>query len=407
MSEAVLARPLWRLHDVRIAIPARAVSQLGDSVLAIVLLLYIQHAAVGVWPVALVLAVESVPLVLLMGIAGQVADRYDSRAILVTATAGQVFACTVLAFTHVLTVMFLLLLVIQTGQAFAAPTWTALMPRVVGEEGIGRLVALQSGIAAFAGPLGAGAGGLLYGTAGARAAILADAGTFALLLCAAMLVRTRRAAGGPGDDRAPVGFLSLTALFAGFSVIRRDAVVWPMMWALAASIVVVGGVNVVDVFFVRVTLHTSATLYGLSEIVAAIGAVAGSVIAARSGSVGVQVKVAFAGFAAVGLGCLGIGLSPDFAVYLCFALLVGLANTAVNATFAAVLIQRTPEADRGKAAASLNGVAQVGMVAALVLGGTAGQAFGPRTTFVIAGIGAVAVAIGAAALAAAREAGSR
>ncbi|MDQ2873508.1 MAG: MFS transporter [Actinomycetota bacterium] len=401
-----MTEPLWRLHDLRVVVPARAVSMLGDSVLSIVLLLYLQHAGIGVWPVAAILAVESLPLVVLVGIAGHVADTYDSKSILGLATAMQALACVALAFTHALVGVFLLFLVIQAGQAFAGPTWTALMPRVVGEDRIGHFAALQSGLAAVAVPVGAGLGGLLFGLTGPRTAILADAGTFALLLGAALLVQTRRRGAKTQGHGTPTASSSWTRLFAGFAVIRRDAIVWPMMWALAATIVVVGGVNVADVFLVRVSLHTSSTLYGLSEIVAAVGGAAGSVIAARFTAVASQVKVTFAGFAVVGLGCLGAGLSPDFAVYLCFACIVGLANTAVNATFAAVLIRRTPEADRGKAAASLNGLAQAGMVAALVLGGTAGQAFGPRATFVIAGLAGVAVAIGSAVLAS-RRAGAR
>ncbi|MBO3745252.1 MFS transporter [Streptosporangiaceae bacterium NEAU-GS5] len=389
------AAPLWRLHDVRIVVPARAVSMLGDAVLAIVLLLHVQAAGLGVWPVVMLLAVEVVPPVLLIGVAGHVADTYDSKLILMAATGAQTAACVALAFAPNLSLVFALFLVIQVGQAFTGPTWTALMPRVVGEDRIGRYVAFQSGLAAFAGPLGAGLGGALFGLAGMRTAVLIDAVTFALLLVAATLVRTRR--GGSEGERSAAPARIRT--FAGFSVIRRDPIVWPMMWALVATIVTIGGVNVVDVFLVRDSLHTSAALYGLSEVVAAIGGAVGSVIAARSAVITTQVRVAFAGFAVIGLGCVGAGLAPNFVVYLVFATMIGLANTAVNATFGAVLIRRTAEADRGKAAASLNGLAQVGMLSALLLGGTAGQVFGPRGTFVAAGIAAIAVALGAIAVA--------
>ncbi len=398
MTEPAPPRQLWRIRDVRIVVPARAVSLLGDSVLAIVLLLYLERAHIGIWPVAVMLGVESLPLVLLIGIAGHVADTYDSRTVLAIATAAQTLACCALAFTSDLVAVFLLVFAIQVGQAFTVPTWTALMPRVVGEDKIGSFVALQSGLAAVGAPAGAGLGGLLFGLTGMRTAVLVDTATFALLTCAAMLVQTRRSGHREGITR-PSAARAFTRVFAGFSAIRQDAIVWPMMWALTATIVVIGGVNVVDVFLVRVSLHTSASLYGLSEIAAAVGGVAGSVVAARAKAVTWQVTITFAGFALVGLGCIGAGLSPDFAVYLCFGLLIGLANTALNATFGAVLIGRTPEADRGKAIASLNGLVQVGMVVALVLGGTIGQAFGPRPTFVIAGVAAVAVAMASAVLA--------
>lgn len=403
---------LWQLRDVRILVPARAISMLGDSVLAIVLLLYLQQARIGVWPVAIMLSVESLPIVALAGLAGHVADTRDSRAVLVAATAAQVLACTALAFTHALGGVFALALVVQTGQAFTGPTWTALMPRVVGDDRIGRFASLQSGIAAVAVPAGAGLGGLLYGLAGERAAVLADAGTFAVLLCAAALVQTRRAAAEPAPAQAsgaapgPRGRRRIRML-AGYAVLRRDGVLWPMTWALVATIIVIGGINVVDVFLVRSVLHVSASLFGLSEIAGAVGGIVGSVLAARPAAVTGQVRVTFAGFVVVGLGCLGAGLSPDFPVYLCFAAVIGLANAALNATFAAVMIRRTPDQDRGKAAAAVNGLAQLGMILALVLGGSAGQVLGPRTTFVTCGAAAAAVAVCAAALVLPRIGASR
>ncbi len=106
--------------------------------------------------------------------------------------------------------------------------------------------------------------------------------------------------------------------------------------------------------------------------------------------------VAVFGFAVVGAAVAGEGAAPDFAVYLCLAVVVGVANAARNAAFAALVIRRTADQDRGKVSAFLNGTAQVAMMAALGLGGAFGTAFGPRLTFVIAGFAGVAVALIAA-----------
>lgn len=127
MTETTENRPLWSRRDVRIAVPARALSTLGDSVLTIVLLLYVQHTGAGAWALAAVLAVESLPIVLLARWAGTVADTYDSRMVLVATAAAQFAVCAALAFTAPLAGVLALALVVQTGQAIAGPT---LRPRV-------------------------------------------------------------------------------------------------------------------------------------------------------------------------------------------------------------------------------------------------------------------------------------
>jgi MFS family permease len=389
---------LWKLRDVQLTVPARGVSLTGDSVLAIVLLLYLEQKGSGVWPVALVLAAQALPLVLLMGVAGYITDTCDSRKILVTATTAQLLGCVALAYTSSLAAIMALVLVIQVGQAFTGPTWAALVPRIVGEQAVGRMIALQSGLASLAAPAGAGLGGLLFGLAGARTAILADAGSFALLALAAASVKTRRNA--PADEEAPQRPTAKDLLAAfrttGFSALHADEIVWPLVWALVVTIVVVGGVNVVDVFLVRQSLHTPAAWYGVSEIVAAAGGVAGATIAAKITSDRARVTVTLTGYIAVGLACIGAGLSPDFPVYLIFAAAIGLANTALNATFGAVLIGRTPENLRGRAVAALNGLVQTGLLISLLFGGIAGSLAGPRATFITAGAFSAAVTLIAA-----------
>ena len=383
---------LWRLREIRIVVPARAISVLGDGMLAIVLLLYLQGSGAGVWSITALLAAEALPIALMMGVAGRIADTYDSRTILVAATTTQALACVVLAFVSSLPAILFLVAMIQVGAALTSPTWAALVPRIVGEDGIGRAVALQSGLTAVAAPAGAALGGILFSLADARSAILVDAVTFAALAGAAMLVRTRR--GAPVERVAqPDGTAPRRSLLAGLAIIRRDAIIAPMTWTLVAVIVVIGGVNVVDVFLVREALHAPAVLYGLAEVAFAAGSVGGSIVAAQIETDRRRLYVALIGFVVVGAAVAGEGVAPNFAVYLCIAVVVGVANAASNAAYGALVIRRTADKDRGKVSAFINGFAQVGMIAALGLGGGFGAAFGPRATFIVGGLATVVVAL--------------
>ena len=89
-------------------------------------------------------------------------------------------------------------MVLQCGQAVANPTWVALVPRIAGDEDVGRVLALQQGLVAVTAIAGAALAGLVVGTHGSAAALWLDAGTFGGLLVAAALVRTRRGSARPG-----------------------------------------------------------------------------------------------------------------------------------------------------------------------------------------------------------------
>lgn len=366
-------------------------SVLGDSILAVVLLLRINDSGAGPWAVTGLLVVEALPLIMLMGVAGHVADRRDSRRVLTVGIGVQVMACCALVFASRLVVIYLLVAVVQTAQAFVGPTWTALGPRIVGEDRVGELIALQQGVTMSLGPIGGAIGAVIYGVVGAKLAVAADAATFAVLLIAALAIRTRR---NSVVDNATDGSAPRTALTtAGVRVVRADPVVWPLLIASLLVVLVLGGVNVVEVFLVRDVLRMSAGWYGLGELVFTLGAVAGSVLAARVRSDGGRVRGTLCGFMAIGVGVLVDGVSPWYWLVLMMSVVIGVACALMNACFGALFVGRTADADRGKVSAAINGLMQVANVVSLVAFGGLGSWLGIRQAFVIGGCTALVVTI--------------
>jgi MFS family permease len=97
---------------------------------------------------------------------------------------------------------------------------------------------------------------------------------------AGLLIRTRRGgrlrAGPDARDRA-------AAYGGGQHVfrLRSDALLWPLLTLVGAVVAAISAVDVVDVFFVRDTLHSSATGYGLIGAVWLAGMVIGALIWSR------------------------------------------------------------------------------------------------------------------------------
>ncbi|UUT34577.1 MFS transporter [Microbacterium elymi] len=146
--------------------------------------------------VAAFLAALVIPTIATMGVAGRVADTVDSRLVLTVTALVQAAAVTALGFAPVPAMIFVTGVIIALAQAFAQPTWSALVPRVVGEEKIGQAISWQQGLAAVASPIGAAFGGLLVTLDDVAWGFWADAATYLLLAGAALLIRTRRKGAG-------------------------------------------------------------------------------------------------------------------------------------------------------------------------------------------------------------------
>src|SRR3954454_16355294 len=108
---------VWRHRDLRIAASARAVSFLGDEVALVALLLRIHDSGGGPRGVAALLLAAAIPTVVLAPWAGRVADRYDSRRVLVTCGFGQAALCVALAFTTPIVAVLALVACLQAVQA--------------------------------------------------------------------------------------------------------------------------------------------------------------------------------------------------------------------------------------------------------------------------------------------------
>ena len=373
----------------------------------IALILRVHDQGGGTTGIALLMIAFAVPTVLAIGVAGQIADRFDSRPVLLVSTGVQVLACAGLASFENYWSTYAFVALLQCGQAVAAPTWAALTPHIVGDEDMGRVIALQQSLRAVTGIVGAVVAGLLVGTRGTSAALWVDCATFGAVLLAAGLVRTRR--GGRHETTrhestrretaqqyaAPVA-ATRSRTFDGLRVLRRDRLVWLIFGWTIPFIIVLEGVNVVEVFLVRDELGASATTYGLLEAFFGAGAVAGSWVAGRLATDAARVRLVLVGLAGTALSIGLAGVAPTIAVLATCLVLLGAFNGGANAAVGPLYVLRPVEADRGKALAAINGVSRAGSILALGLGGLVGGLLGPRATFVGGGSLAFLVVAGLA-----------
>ena len=174
-------------------------------------------------------------------------------------------------------------------------------------------------------------------------------------------------------------------------ILKRDSLIWLIFAGTIPFIIVLEGVNVVEVFLVRDDLGASATTYGLLEAFFGAGAVVGAWVAGRLATEASRVRCVLVGMAGTALSIGLAGLAPTVAVLAVCLVLLGTFNGGANAAIGPLFVLRPAEADRGKVLAAINGVQRAGSILALGLGGLVGGWLGARATFVGAGVCAVLV----------------
>lgn len=369
---------IWSYRDVRLVLPARALSYAGDSIAMIALLLRVSEGHGPAAVTALLLAFAA-PTVAMIPFAGRIVDGYDSRTVLVWSGLLQVAAGVGLALVHDLVSTLALVCVLQVGQAVAGPAWGALIPRIVGEELVGRSTGTSQALIGVATLAGSAAGGVLVGWAGSRGALLVDAATFLVLVVVAALVRTRR----KPEPGAPHERNSVSA---GLRAIFGDDILRILVPALWIFVVAGEAANVVEVFLITRELGLGPGLYGAAGAATGAGAILGAWYSGRLHRDRGRSFAVVAGMAAIGGSSVLMGLAGNVVALMIGATTIGVGSGLLNAATSALVVTRSAEALRGRVIAALNGTVRSFSIFAMLLGGLAGALLGPRGTFVTSGI---------------------
>jgi MFS family permease len=299
----------------------------------------------------------------------------------------EVTATIPLIFLHSAGPIVALVAVLGAAASVTGATWSALLPRLAGEDRLAEAVSAQQSLRALA-LVGAPAiGGLLAGAFGSGVPLGVDAATFAAVTAAAALVRTRRmpdrarAAEAPGRVRG------------GSAILRADRALDPLLAGVALVVVLlVGMVDVVLVYLVRDTLHAGGIWCGVAEASWMAGIVAGSLGAARVGTEPGRVRATAAGAAVTCAGLAGFAIASAVWTLVPLSVLGGAGKGYGYTCLSTLLMARTPDSARGRVSAAANAVFGGTQGASLLLGGVVAIALPPRAIHAAAGLLGLAAA---------------
>jgi MFS family permease len=368
----------WR--EVYVLAGMRAMSFAGDIVAATAIVLLLQRNGAGSYAVMALLLAATVPPVLLAPLTGAVADRFDSRTLIVTVAALQALVCVAMTQTTSPVLLIGLSVLLSAGLAFTHPVFAGLPGAMVGKENVPRAASISQ-TTAMAGMIAAPAvGGFLTARFGVTVPLLLDAVSFLLVMLGGILIKTRladarTAAKAPdGGASAPVRYRVLGDTFLRSILIVSGAVM------LCASVI-----NVVIVFYVRDTFGASEETYGLIMSSWMIGLVPGALLVRRIKWLSHE-AILIGSFLCIGVAIVGTGLAPNVWWIVPFYILGGLGNGA-QATVTHILLNlRVPATHRGRAFAALGAVSNTGPGLGYVVGGVLLAFIQPRYAFLTAGV---------------------
>ena len=382
----------FSIFNYRVWFIGALVSNVGawmqSTALSWVVLTQLTHNDAGA--MGITMALQFAPPLLLVGVTGWVADRFDRRKLLMlTQSLLLVLGLTigVLLLRGVMTLPLMLVFAVALGvvAAFDNPSRQAFVSDLVSQENASNAVALNAASFNTARMIGPAVAGIVIVAVGTGWVFLVNAVAFLAMIVALRVIRT--------DELVPrVKATGANRLADGFRYVRRRPdlmVTFAMVFLLGAF-----GMNF-PIFASTMALEfgRDADGYGLLSSILAIGSLAGALLAARRDRARIRLVIVGTGMFAVAASLSA--LAPSYWLYAATLMLTGFAVVTTLTTANGYVQTTTDPALRGRVLALYMAILMGGTpVGAPIVGYVAAHA-GPRAAIWLgAGAALLAFAIG-------------
>jgi MFS family permease len=395
---ALGSRDVLRIPDFRRLWAAQGISDIGDGLTMLTLMLLVNELTGSTLALAAVAIALAVPPLTIGLVAGTYADRWDRRRIMLVSDslrAVVVLGFIVIDSASMLPALLALAFVQASIGTFFSPARGALVPRVVPAEGLLAANAVTQATRVIAGVIGAGLAGLIVGTLGEFwPAFVLDAATF--LMSVAIVYGVDRRAGAPTDAAQVAAAGVGSSLVDGLRIVAGSRALWVTLAALGMAMFGLGAVNVLFLPLLVRVLDVSPVWIGAVDFAQSASMVLSAslvgLVAARfrptsivtGGLIGIGVVVALA------------GQSTSLIHVLVLLFLMGWLVTPAQAAIVTIMQTGVDDASRGRVMATLQASMSGAAIASMLFAGVFGDLLGVRTVFLLAG--AIVIAGGLVAL---------
>ena len=337
------------------------------------------------------MALQFAPPLLLVGVTGWVADRFERRRLLVVTQTvllllGVTIGILLLLGVMTLPIMYTFALALGVVAAFDNPARQAFVSDLVSREIASNAVALNAASFNGARMIGPAVAGIVIVAVGTGWVFLVNAVTFLAMIVALMLIRT--------DELVPrVKAPGASRLADGFRYVARR----PDLMVTFAMVFLVGafGMNF-PIFASTMALEfgQEADGYGLLSSILAIGSLAGALMAARRDRA--RIRVVIGGTLLFAVAAAVSAAMPSYWAYAATLMFTGFAVVTMLTTANGYVQTTTDPALRGRVLALYMAILMGGTPIGAPIVGWVADEFGPRAAILLgAAAGLVAFAVGA------------
>jgi MFS family permease len=388
-----MARLLKWDRDFGVYFCTQGVSNIGDAAWGVLIPLYVLDLTHNPLQVSAIAVVEVAASALLGIPFGALADRYESRRLMLAADIGRTFltlAVPAVSLFHgpVLAVIYAVILPDAALSSLFNGASGSAVPNLVPENERAKVYAWQESLESVAWVVGPPLGGLLAVAFGAGPALALDSVSFLVSVAGLAAIRARFT---PAADTEPeplaASMRSGLRLLTSNRILRRDQLIWAMYSVLGSGIVL--GLVYVGTHGGRASSSLPATL---AVAAYAAGSAAGTLAAGKLDEGAVNPWHAAAGgllAAAGGAGLVAVGAT---AAILAGAAAFGLGEGFLLVVYLTVRAGATPDGYFGRITAIAGVSGQVTSGLSMVWLGVALKLAHGTTTFVVLGAGLLVLA---------------
>ncbi|NUM43518.1 MAG: MFS transporter [Anaerolineales bacterium] len=384
----ITPRDLLRNRDFRLLWIGQSISNFGDSMTNLALLLLVNHLTGSTAALATMAIVLALPTLTFGLIAGVYVDRWDRKRVMIVSDL--IRGVLVLGFVLVdapekLWLLYLIGFLQASIGTFFNPARSALIPNLIPREGLLAANSLTQMTQIMFGLLGAAAAGAMIGALDLYwPAFVIDALTFFIALALVAFIHYQRQTAPKTDAVSPKVIFG--ELVGGLRITFGNRVLAGTILALAVTMLGLGAVNILLVPLIVNDLQIPETWFAGVEFAQVSAMILSGAVLAGLAAKFKPTQILAVSFVGVGV-TIGL-LSGVSAAWQLLAILfgAGLFITPLQASAQTIAQTAVPDEVRGRTGAANNAVITTANLISMAAAGVLADAMGVRTVFIVSGV---------------------
>jgi MFS family permease len=342
------------------------------------------------WAISLVLIADLAPAMASGPLLGAIADRWSRRKCMIVADVLRALAFAGIASVDSIEATVALAALAGVGTGMFTPAAWAALPSIAGEKRLPAATSLFGAIADLGFSAGPAIAALVFLISGPTTIIVADAVTFAI--SAVVLAKLQfGAAPVPATLSAASAGSLLREAREGLSALGRIAGLRQIMLATATALFFGGLFNVAELPFAQQELGAGQAAFSILATAYGVGFVVGSLEGSAGGEMPKLKRWFLLGVLVMGVGFLGSGLAPSYAVAMVTFSAAGIGNGLLLVHERLLIHTMVPDRLLARIFGTKDALTAWAFGLAFLSAGAIISVIGVRSAIVVAGVGVLVV----------------